>query len=410
MITSSMFFVVIKVTPKSCIETILQRASTSTESWYGSMKLSDRIDAIRSSFSAKHALSEVRGATNLLVFQLIYLALISAIILLTALVDHGERLLFYLLLLGGLFLVIFVALLFNLNGKFRVSTWFTAPCMVFGPWLSIMLDPSVLAGDFMPLIYVAMSIQLCSILLRERMTIIIAVIQLVAVSTLILITPALKAINWPSLMTFIVSTAVVGVLYGISNKRQMEEIEKQRNQLLLDEAKLRVLSVRDPLTGLYNRRYMEETFDREIQRAIRKQQPLSVIMADIDGFKNINDTVGHVLGDKALVKVSAFLMKSIRASDVACRFGGDEFCLILPDCTLDEGIKRANALRCAIEEFSADGDDELEAFTLSFGVSAMPDDGMTREALLGAADCALYSSKRAGRNRVNGTRNHGHLF
>ena len=205
-------------------------------------------------------------------------------------------------------------------------------------------------------------------------------------------------------MTFIVFTSFVGVLYGFSSKRQMRQIEEQRNQLIQDEAKLRALSVRDPLTGLYNRRYMEETFDREIQRAIRKQQPLSVIMADIDGFKNINDTIGHVLGDKALVKVSAFFMKSIRASDVACRFGGDEFCLILPDCTQEEGIRRANALRRAIEGFGDSKDDGVEQFTLSFGVAAMPEDGMTREALICAADSALYTSKRAGRNRVNGTR------
>lgn len=369
------------------------------------MNVTDRVSAFLSAFTAKHAQSEARSAVNLLVFQLIYLVLLAMTIMLSVFVNHGARQLFYLLLLGGLFLVIIAALWFNLRGKFRVSTWFTAPCMVLGPWISILLDQSVLAGDFVPLIYVAMSIQLCSILLRERLTIIIALIQLTAVITLIFTTPALQAINWASLVTFIVFTAVIGVLYGFSNKRQLEEIEKQRNQLILDEAKLRVLSVRDPLTGLYNRRYMEETFDREIQRAIRKQQPLSVIMADIDGFKNINDTVGHVLGDRALVKVSAYLMKSIRASDVACRFGGDEFCLILPDCTLEEGIKRANALRCAIEEMSAECDEGLERFTLSFGVAAMPDDGVTREALIGAADSALYSSKRAGRNRVNGALN-----
>ena len=150
---------------------------------------------------------------------------------------------------------------------------------------------------------------------------------------------------------------------------------------------------------------MEETFDREIQRAIRKQQPLSVIMADIDGFKNINDSIGHVLGDKVLVRAAAYLMNSIRASDVACRFGGDEFCLILPDCTLEEGIMRADALRSGIEQLPTE-DDGIKLITLSFGVAAMPEDGITREALLGAADSALYSAKRAGRNRVNGTRKH----
>jgi len=370
------------------------------------MKLTDRRGAFLSTFRAKHAQSEARSAVNLLVFQLIYLLLISATLVLSIAVNTGARQLFYVLLLSGLLMIILTALLFNLKGKFHISTWFTAPCMVLGPWLSILLDPTVLAGDFVPMIYVAMSIQLCSILLRERMTIVITIVQLIAVITLIFITPALRQMNWASLVTFIVFTAVIGVLYGLSNKRQLDEIEKQRNQLILDEAKLRALSVRDPLTGLYNRRYMEETFDREIQRAIRKQQPLSVIMADIDGFKTINDTAGHVLGDKALIKVSSFLMKSIRASDVACRFGGDEFCLILPDCTLEEGIKRANTLRRAIESLDMSSDEGLEGFTVSFGVAAMPEDGMTREALLGAADSALYSSKRAGRNRVNGTRNH----
>lgn len=368
------------------------------------MYLNDRINVFLNSFQANHIQNESRSAVNLLVFQLIYLGLLAMTMVLTLFVDHGERLVFYVLLLGGLFALIATALIFNLNGKFRISTWFTAPCMVLGPWLSILLDPNVLAGDFVPLIYVSMSIQLCSILLKERTTILIALIQLTGVITLILTTPALREMNWASLIAFIVFTAVIGVLYGFSNKRQMAQIEMQRNQLIVDEAKLRALTVRDPLTGLYNRRYMEETFDREIQRAMRKQQPLSVIMADIDGFKNINDTAGHVLGDEALVRVSAFLMKNIRASDVACRFGGDEFCLILPDCSLEEGIRRANTLRYEVEHMSQICDKSFECVTLSFGVAAMPDDGVTREALLGAADSALYSSKRAGRNRVNGTR------
>jgi len=367
------------------------------------MKFSDQVSARLDEFRAKHALSERRGAINLLVFQLVYVVLLLATMVLCLFVDQGTRLLLYLLLVGGILAIIIVALVFNLRGKYRVSTWLTAPCIILGPWLSILLDPSVLNGDFVPLIYVAMSIQLCSILLREKHTIVISIIQFTAVVALILLTPALKAINWPSLLTFIVFTSVVGVLYGYTNKHQLTQIEQQRNQLLEDEARLRELSVRDPLTGLYNRRYMEETFDREIQRAVRKEQPLSVIMADIDGFKNINDTIGHVLGDKALVKASDFLMNSIRSSDVACRFGGDEFCLILPDCSLEEGIRRANALCCGIEALHGEKDEGFERFTVSFGVASMPDDGITREAILGAADRALYCSKCTGKNRVSGT-------
>ena len=237
------------------------------------MTFTDRVRAQLNTFRSRHTLSEMRGAISLLVFQLIYVVLLLATAVLCLFVDQGGRLVFYLLLLFGLMAVVLLALLFNLKGKYRASTWLTALCMVFGPWLSILLDPAVSSGDFVPLIYVAMSIQLCSILLQERTTILVSISQLSAMIAFIFLNPALRAINWPSLVAFIVFTAFIGVLYGFSNKRQMAEIEKQRNQLLVDEAKLRALSVRDPLTGLYNRRYMEETFDREIQRAIRKQQP-----------------------------------------------------------------------------------------------------------------------------------------
>ncbi len=365
--------------------------------------LRNGIQQFLASFRTRHGLSQAREAVNLLVFQMIYLLLISGTILLCVFVDQGQRLFFYLALLGALMGINIAALLLNLSGRLRLSIWLTSICMVFGPWLSILLDPTVLAGDFVPLIYVGMSIQLCSILLTNRATLILACIQISGVITLICLSPALQAINWPSLIAFIIFTSIIGILYGFSSKHQLEQIERQRNQLLVDEARLKELSLRDPLTGLFNRRYMEETFEREIRRAIRKQLPLTVIMADIDGFKTINDSVGHVLGDNTLVKVSSFLAKSIRASDVACRYGGDEFCLILQDCSLEEGIKRAHAMRREMNNIPFDPKEAgTNRITLSFGVSAFPDDGLTREALISAADCALYSSKRAGRDRVNG--------
>ena len=187
-----------------------------------------KLNAFLTSFRNKHAVGEVRSAINLLVFQLIYLALIAGTIVLCVLVDRGARLMFYLLLLFGLAAIVAAALFFNLRGSFRVSTWFTSICMVFGPWLSILLDPTVLAGDFVPLIYIGMSIQLCSILLAERITLVISVVQLSGVIVVILLTPAMRTLNWPSLIAFIIFTSIIGILYGFSNKRQLAEIEKQR--------------------------------------------------------------------------------------------------------------------------------------------------------------------------------------
>lgn len=341
---------------------------------------------------------------NLLVFQFVFVGLMTATGVLVCVVNRGTRLAFYITMLSALIALVAASIYFNMKGRFLVSAWITTICMVLGPWASILLDPSVLAGDFMPLIYVGISIQLCSILLTERATLTIAALQLCAVVGVILCSPALRALNWPSLIAFIVFTATIGIMAGFSNRKQLEQIEKQRNELLEDEAKLRELSVRDPLTGLFNRRYMEETLDREISRALRKNLPLAVVMVDIDGFKTINDTFGHVPGDDILLKVATFLGGSVRQSDVACRFGGDEFLLILPECALEEAFHRADDMRRAVEAmaFSPDKVKKSERVTLSFGVAALPDDGDTREELLSAADKALYASKRAGRNRVNG--------
>jgi diguanylate cyclase (GGDEF)-like protein len=344
-----------------------------------------------------------RSAVNLLIFQAIYLVLISATIALCFFVDREERLLFYLLLLSGLGMMVLGSLILNIRGRYRASVWITSACMILGPWLSILFDPSVFRGDFVPLVYVGLSVQLCAILLNKRATLVVALAHLGGVIAAIAFNSALQAINWPSLVTYIIFTAVVGIAYAFTNNRQLDEIEKQRNQLMLDEAKLRDLSVRDSLTGLFNRRYMEETFDREIKRAIRKEHPLSVIMADVDGFKAINDSVGHVLGDEMLTKIAAFLLISVRASDVVCRFGGDEFCLIMPDCSLEEGIARANALCRGVRDVPiARKEYGIESVTLSFGVAAMPGNGSTREELINAADSAMYASKHAGRNCVNG--------
>lgn len=361
------------------------------------------IGAFISAFRKRHKENLARRAFALLIFQGIFLTLLFVTAILVVFVNRGGRLAFYSTLIAVLFAFILAAVALNWKGKYILSAWVTTLCMVFGPWASILLDPSVMAGDFVPLVYIGISIQLCSILLSERVTVGIALFQMSGLIAFILLSPALRAINWPSLISFVVFTATIGTLAGFSNRKQLEQIEQQRNELLRDEAKLRELSVRDPLTGLYNRRYMEETFDREIKRAMRKDRSLAVVMTDIDGFKSINDTFGHVPGDLILERVSKFLMKSVRASDVVCRYGGDEFVLILPECSLEEAIRRANAMRLEAEKVTlGEGTTVTGLITMSFGVAALPENGTTREELLQAADQALYASKRAGRNRVNG--------
>ena len=164
---------------------------------------------------------------------------------------------------------------------------------------------------------------------------------------------------------------------------------------------LRGQSIRDPLTGLFNRRYMEETLDRELRRAERGRRPLSVVLLDIDRFKHYNDSFGHEAGDTVLASLGALLRSVSRAGDVACRYGGEEFVLILPEASLQDARRRAEEIRDAIRGLRVThGGRPLESVRCSMGVAAFPEHGEVGGALLRAADAALYRAKREGRDQV----------
>jgi diguanylate cyclase (GGDEF)-like protein len=164
---------------------------------------------------------------------------------------------------------------------------------------------------------------------------------------------------------------------------------------------LRTQSVRDALTGLYNRRYLEEVLDREIRRAGRAAQPLGILMIDLDHFKRFNDTYGHDAGDAVLRETAAFLLKNVRAEDFVCRFGGEEFFVILPTADLDGSRARAERLRSKMRELTIMHQGKsLGMITLSVGVATFPAHGMSPKELMAAADGALYEAKRGGRDQV----------
>jgi diguanylate cyclase (GGDEF)-like protein len=164
---------------------------------------------------------------------------------------------------------------------------------------------------------------------------------------------------------------------------------------------LRIQSVRDPLTGLYNRRYMEESLERELRRSMRKKSPLGVVMLDVDHFKRFNDTFGHEAGDSVLQAVAKLFRSQLRGEDVVCRFGGEEFTVILPEASPEATRQRAEQLREAVKQMVPNfRDQSLEAITLSIGVASFPENGNTGEALLRKADSALYQAKQQGRDRV----------
>ncbi len=210
----------------------------------------------------------------------------------------------------------------------------------------------------------------------------------------------------------IAQSDTLGVLYLRQPAPLLSEAKQQFAQTVADNISLalaslklretlRNQSIRDPLTGLFNRRYMEESLNRELHRAARDRYPVSIIMLDLDHFKRFNDTFGHVGGDALLRALGALLEHETRSADIACRYGGEEFTLILPEASLEVAAHRAEWLREAVKQLHVQHDGQsLGEVTLSLGVSAFPTHGLTGDSLLKAADGALYRAKREGRDRV----------
>jgi diguanylate cyclase (GGDEF)-like protein/PAS domain S-box-containing protein len=180
-----------------------------------------------------------------------------------------------------------------------------------------------------------------------------------------------------------------------------EQIKQHTTALFEANERLQHESIHDPLTGLYNRRYLEDVLERETRRAVRADHGLSVIMLDLDHFKRFNDTYGHGAGDVVLRETAALLVKSVRAEDIVCRYGGEEFVIILPMASFKTACARAERIRERVRELNLLYRGEaVGTITISAGVAGLPEHGIVPKELLHAADAALYRAKAEGRDRV----------
>jgi diguanylate cyclase (GGDEF)-like protein len=188
-------------------------------------------------------------------------------------------------------------------------------------------------------------------------------------------------------------------------QRALLRVFAERIALALSNLKLRDTlrqqSIRDPLTGLFNRRYLEETLAIEIERARRNNSSFSVIMLDLDHFKRFNDTHGHEAGDGVLQSLGRFLLRHVRGGDIACRYGGEEFTVVLPGATRDTAQQRAEEICEGVRVLPVDFKGlSLGPLTISAGVATFPNQGASAEIVLQSADEALYKAKSEGRDRV----------
>jgi diguanylate cyclase (GGDEF)-like protein/PAS domain S-box-containing protein len=181
----------------------------------------------------------------------------------------------------------------------------------------------------------------------------------------------------------------------ITESKRLEESLRQANLALKD------MALRDALTGLYNRRYLEESLNQQLMKAKRDDTHVGILVFDIDHFKRYNDSLGHAAGDAILIAISTCLQGEVRASDILCRYGGEEFVLAQADVAEDQFRRRAEELRAKVQALSISYNGAaVGTVTVSIGLAMFPDHGCTGADIIAAADTALYQAKRAGRNRV----------
>lgn len=201
----------------------------------------------------------------------------------------------------------------------------------------------------------------------------------------------------------------VVLAYDITERKKLEndltaanrelQIQLEENERL--RAQLQEQAIRDPLTGVFNRRYFTEALESETARAARENTSFSLIILDVDHFKKVNDTYGHKCGDLVLKSLASFLVENTRRSDIVCRFGGEEFVVLMPDAAVDDARERAELFRKKFETLLHTYEDKQIRATFSVGVASFPIHAGAGESLLVAADEALYRSKAEGRNRVS---------
>ena len=301
----------------------------------------------------------------------------------------------YLALIIFLLLFFGIAYALNCTKRYTIAVSMLVFSAFIAPWASLFFDPAVLQGDFVPLTYVTLSILISSIFLPTLVTSILAIIQFSGVALVLLLCSAYSSFNWISFLVYIFVASAFSMLTNNIIQRNIKQLRKQAQLLQENAEHLERLSTRDDLTKLFNRRYLTETLKRELRRMSRKNTHLGLIMLDIDRFKQINDTLGHAAGDIVLQELGKLLSEQIRESDIACRYGGDEFILILPDTSPETTLERAEKLQNDVKTLNTPMN-----ITLSLGIATYPQNGKDTEILIKSADHALYRAKDKGGNTI----------
>lgn len=295
-------------------------------------------------------------------------------------------------------LVVATSMTFTIRGFFKVGFNLLIAIMYIAPWVSVCYEVIVRSNDYIPILYVVIPVQISALFFQLNTVVWCVTIQTLMITALIALSPSKWDYNWPSILCFVLLLSALGAITSYVLRAQYSKLVASKQALALSEQKLRELSIKDPLSKLYNRRYLDENFQ---QLLTNPNSPCGVLMIDVDHFKHINDTYGHTKGDEVIQSVATVLLRNIRKQDIACRFGGDEFLVVLLDCDVKQTFAKAESIVTEITGIIVDIPNNPQiSLSVSIGISHYPENGILPNDLVLAADVAMYEAKNCGRNRI----------
>jgi diguanylate cyclase (GGDEF)-like protein len=207
--------------------------------------------------------------------------------------------------------------------------------------------------------------------------------------------------DWPFLSnSLLIGSTVEATLLSLAMADRIRIIKEQKEKLEQNEENLRRLSQTDPLTGLFNKRVFNSALSACLSQALNSARPMSLLMIDIDDFKKINDTCGHLQGDRVLIELANVLKDNVRTEDICCRYGGEEFVIILPYADTSRALQVAERLRSCFEALRFEPSNQVDRATVSIGLAEYISED-TEKSIIFRADQALYQAKRSGKNQVS---------
>ncbi len=331
---------------------------------------------------------DIRSQLLLWLQPFIFVLLLLACILSLQVIPSGsyERQA-YLFLIGLLTIIDSIAYIATLKQNYRLSSLLTVALALIGSWGSIFIDSQLGLTEFFPLIYVTITVLLSSVLLPLLITILLATVQLAVLIVLLCNTPALMTYNWPSFITYVLITSVLSIVANYISSYQLKRFKEN--------------SIRDHLTGLLNRRYFDVTLEDMVSRSTSKGFTNGILLMDIDNFKKYNDQYNHTTGDIILQRVASFLLDSLGGHAIVCRYGGDEFAVIIFNTDFAQLFEIAQTLRMQVKTVDMTDMCKMgEQLSLSIGLSLFPENGNTSDVLMEHADRNLMLAKELGKDRV----------